>query len=58
MKTCSFLHADFTESMKLIENLFKKGYCETLFIAMTYAVGTYWSCLNKVILMCSYNKHY
>ena len=25
MKTFSILHADFTESMKVVENLFKKG---------------------------------
>ena len=30
MKTCSILHADFTESRKVVENLFKKCYGEKL----------------------------
>ena len=40
MKLVSFLHADFTESMKLVENLFKKVAVKNLFIEKTYAVGT------------------
>ena len=30
MKTCSFLHAHFSESMQVVENLLRKAYGETL----------------------------
>ena len=37
MKTCSFLHDDFTESIKMVENLFsKKLMVKNSFIERTY----------------------
>ena len=30
MKTCTFVHAHFTETMKIVENLFEKAYGEQL----------------------------
>ena len=42
MKTCSFLYAHFTETMKVVENLFlKKLMVKNGFIERTYVVGTH-----------------
>ena len=38
MKTCSFLHATFTETMEVVENLFKKAYGEQ-FIMLQVHIG-------------------
>ena len=52
MKTCSFLHADFTESMEVVENLFlKKLMVKNSFIEKTYVVGTHWNYLYEAISM-------
>ena len=46
MKTCSFQHADFTESMKVIECLFKKEIAvKTSFTEKTFVIGAHWNCL-------------
>ena len=36
MKTCPFLSAQYTETVKVVENLFKKAYGENSFIEKTY----------------------
>ena len=40
IETCSFLHANFSEAMKVVENLLRKAYGETI-IRKTYNVGTH-----------------
>ena len=56
MKTCLVLHPLFTETMKVVANLFKKKtYGKNVFIEMTYVVGTD---RNEAITMCSYNICY
>ena len=59
MKTCSFLDAHFTETMKVVENPFlKKFVIKETFIELTYDVGAHWKCLNEAIPMCTNNICY
>ena len=55
MKTCSFLHAHFTETMKVVENLEKKFLVNSSFIEKTYVVGAHWNCPYEAIPMCTNN---
>ena len=55
METCSFIHAQFNETVKMVENLFKRAYGEFTFIEKKNVVGTHWNCLYDVIPMCTYN---
>ena len=59
IKTCSFLHAHFSETMefKVDENLLRTAYGETI-IGKTYVVGTHWNCLYEAIPMCTSNICY
>ena len=41
-KTCLFLLAHFTETKKVIENLFFKAYGENSFIEKTYVIAIHW----------------
>ena len=54
MKTCSFLHAQFTETMKVVENLLKTFFVTNSFIKRLYVVSSHW----KAVLMCSNNICY
>ena len=60
MKTCLFIHAHFTETMKVVENLFKKVFGEKLIsiIEKIYVVGTHWNCLIEAIPMRAYITFY
>ena len=56
MKTCSFLHAHFTESLKMVENLFiEKLMVKKLIIEKTYVVGKHWNYLHEAIPLRTYN---
>ena len=55
MKTFSFLHPHFTETMKVVANLFKKKLMvKKVFIEKTSVVGTHWNCLYVAIPMSTY----
>ena len=57
-ETCSFLHAHFSETMKVDENLKKNLMVKNSIIGKTYVVGTHWNCLYEAIPMCTYNICY
>ena len=54
-KTCSFLHAHYTETLKSSREICeKKDYGEKhSFIELTNVVGAHWNCLNEAIPMCT-----
>ena len=45
MKTCSFLHAHLTETIKVVENWFKKLMVLNSLIEKTYVVGRQFRCV-------------
>ena len=57
MKACSFLHADFTESMKAVEMcvvfFFRKKLSVKIHLLKKniYVVGAHWNCLFEAISM-------
>ena len=54
-KTCSFLHAQYTEILKK-QKFVKKVYGEKhSIIELTYVVGAHWNCLSEAISMYTKN---
>ena len=51
IKTCSFLHANFSEAMKVVENLLRKVMANHLIIGKTYFVGTHWNCAYEIFFI-------
>ena len=52
MKSCLFLHAHFTETIKVVENSFFKAYCENTHLLERHTVvGIHWKCLSETISM-------
>ena len=51
MKSCSFLHAHFFESMKVVETLLKTLMLKNSFIEKTYVVATHRNCLYGIASM-------
>ena len=47
IKTRSFLHAHFSETIKVAEHLQKKLMVKQLTIGKTYVEGTHWNCLYE-----------
>ena len=43
----------FNGTMKVVENLSRKAYGDTLIIGKTYIVDTHWNCLYEAIPMCT-----
>ena len=56
-KTCSFLHAHYTETYKKVEKFVKNLFYgeKHLFIEWTYDVGAHIICLKEAIPMCTNN---
>ena len=52
-KTCSFLHAHYTETLKVVEKFVKNLFYgeKHLFIEWTYDVGAHWNCLIEAVPM-------
>ena len=49
------VHAHFSETIKIDENLFKKLIVKNSFTEKTYVVGTHWNCLYEVISLYTNN---
>ena len=58
IKTCSFLYERFSEAIKVVANLLRKAYGETLDYWKDICVGTHWNYLYEAIPMCTNNICY
>ena len=52
-KTCSFQHAHYTETMKVVENLLKKLMVKNSFNERAYIEGKHRNCLYDAIPLCT-----